>query len=715
MNQPDQDNNRNEAIKKIRSAAKVGDAAELAAALIELIHLEPTAWLRIILLDSVFPDANSRDWTKRLPAFMKALSQVAESNLLPLDSLDATMRTLVALLDIGPRLQRIAKRLDGARFFNRSKSTQIFRLATWLESQSALLPDAVAKVAISGGNYDPIAALQTSISGPGITGGVAPVSSWEAMADAAELVLKYLIWRQQSNPFGAIDPLDSPYNSPDFTEICKLSVAWQDLEGVWADVKFNGWLPKQAKDAIVFLPPDQDDLHRRFVSLVRQGRFEAQEIALWVNGGPPPSNDEWDIRKMARAVHVPPPGAIWKCTEISAERLRQASRDTFFLRVVQYEVEKRHYKPLVDNLAGGMGPNAVSWPEWLAARNVLAIICEVFRQAAQNQLHDPEEKRERSVVPVRVAELASLVSASTGLTLDRAQACIDFMIFAGGQRGIGLFDQPLLPVGENLVLLVPCLVMMANAVYSLENFVSAFGIGDFSQRGIPFEKSIAADLKEHAVPCEADVWAVMPDGNKMNYDTVCWWMGYLILIEAKCVRTAFSSADDFHTRSAVNESINQLIRRRDSLAVLWSSLRDAVPSLSLPGKPPNADRVFCVSVTNSMRFTGLVQDGVICTDDLCLMKYFDAPLSPVYKLDGARLAVVGYVRNRADILNPPGWMEYLRHPPQIRSLEKEVKIAFRGVLRLPDDPNGLVVPTYTYSGSMNQVIESLSGIMDRTK
>lgn len=90
----------------------------------------------------------------------------------------------------------------------------------------------------------------------------------------------------------------------------------------------------------------------------------------------------------------------------------------------------------------------------------------------------------------------------------------------------------------------------------------------------------------------------MPDGRQKNYDTVCWWQGHLILIEANCVKTEFSGADDFNTRGAVDKSIRQLVDRRDGLTEFWPALQAATPELRLPDQPLPPDRVLCVSVTN---------------------------------------------------------------------------------------------------------------------
>jgi len=207
----------------------------------------------------------------------------------------------------------------------------------------------------------------------------------------------------------------------------------------------------------------------------------------------------------------------------------------------------------------------------------------------------------------------------------------------------------------------------------------------------------------------ADIWVKLPDGRQINYDAIAWWQNYLLLLEAKCVKTAFDGADDFSTRSAVEKSIEQLIRRRDSLVDYWPTLRQLTSQLGLPDHPPSLDRVLCISVTNSMRFNGLTRDGVICTDDLCLLKYFGEAQTPVYEQSGEKIAIVGYAQSRRhERKDPRGLFEYLRDPPQVKSLAKDVKIKMRGITPLPGDTSVAVVPTYTFSGSIASTVSNLN-------
>lgn len=110
-----------------------------------------------------------------------------------------------------------------------------------------------------------------------------------------------------------------------------------------------------------------------------------------------------------------------------------------------------------------------------------------------------------------------------------------------------------------------------------------------------------------------------------------------------------------------------------------------------------------------MRFNGLERDGVVCTDDLCLMKYFDPPLAPVMTLDGRTATVVGVSRNRPDWTDPAGRMRYLRNPPQVRGLARDVDIVLRGLTRLPGDETELAVPHMSYTGDSTRIVQHLGG------
>ncbi len=701
---------RGHALDEIQTAIKNDDSTKLGDGLLKLIHLEPRRWREIALLASVFPDSNAKNFQKRLPVFLAALGHVVTAGDLP--DLETVQRTILSMLDVGQRLDNIRKRLESSTFFDRSKSTQVYRLAVWLESQSSLLYDAINKTALKGDVYDPVAAMQTSLSTEGASGSVAPVTSWENMADACDLVLRYLFHKHAKAPFGEIDVHDSPYRSPDFTQVTMLAPAWKDLNEIWANVKFNGWLSWTKDGAMFYLPPDKVDLHRRFISIVRNNRFTAQEVSLALLAGPPPSNPEWLIRKIARRVNVPAAGEVWQCVEFNIDSLREASRDTVLLRLVGFYVKHRHYSELVSSLKPGIEGTQVTWAEWLNVRNVLAVICEVVKTASGNQIHDPDEKARRAVAPVERDDLTRLVAAVTTYDEAKARACLDLMVFAAARKGIEIFDQPLLPVSNNRVLLVPCLVISGNPIFSLEHFVANHG--DFSSRGIPFEKNLAAALRDRGVPAHADSIVPTDAGSSLNFDLVCWWKNYLILIEAKCVKSEFSGADDFNTRVAVEKSIDQLVIRRDALAGCWKGMRDVMPELGLPYTPPPPDRILCISVTNSMRFNGLTRDAVICTDDFCLLKYFASPLANVYAVGEQTTEIVGTVRNRPDGVDPKGWVEYLRNPPQIRSLSSEVKIGWRRLIQLEEDKTPAVIPTYAYEGSIEKAVKRLGGRISNT-
>jgi hypothetical protein len=74
---------RGQALGQIESAIQQDDPVQLGDGLLELIRSEPMRWREIALLEGVFPDANTTDWQKRFPVFLKAVEYVLESGAMP--------------------------------------------------------------------------------------------------------------------------------------------------------------------------------------------------------------------------------------------------------------------------------------------------------------------------------------------------------------------------------------------------------------------------------------------------------------------------------------------------------------------------------------------------------------------------------------------------------------------------------------------------------
>ena len=49
---------------------------------------------------------------------------------------------------------------------------------------------------------------------------------------------------------------------------------------------------------------------------------------------------------------------------------------------------------------------------------------------------------------------------------------------------------------------------------------------------------------------------------QLEFDVVALWEGYLLLLEAKCVKAVFSAADYHRAKSQIEKSLDQLILRK---------------------------------------------------------------------------------------------------------------------------------------------------------
>ena len=565
------------------------------------------------------------------------------------------------------------------------------------------------RVTVTGNSYDPIAGISTTLKDNDTQVEVSPVASWENAIDLSEVVLRYIFWKHDKDNWGSIDLHASPYDYPEFKEVLLLANIWKDLHALWANVKFHGWTPRKINGGTVYLPSDLADLKRRFVSIVRSNRFEAQELPHVVDHLET-SDSDWIIGKIARKGKLPNPGKKWDCC-LDIKYLRQAIQDTSTTRTVQFYIDFKNYKPLADRLNKDSENGNVKWDEWLSVRNTLCVLGKVARRMLKNQVHNPDEKTERGVILIDLNELANLISKASDLNYSRCYECLSLMILKHGKTSFTIFDQPLLPVNNSTIVLVPGLVMYGNLMYGMEHLTELYEGENFSCRGIPFEKNIAEKLSSHGLAAKADLWLVDDSGRTMNYDAVVWWQNCIILIEAKCVKTELAEADDFNTKMAVEKSIEQLEIRKNELPNFWHDLRQKVPEFHLPEIPLEKDRIYCISVTNSIRYCGLCVRDVICTDDNCLLHYFDSPISKVYSVGMHESRVVGSFRNREDEISPKGLLDYLKNPPQIQSLTNDVKITYRGIVQIDNEQEPIAVPHYSYHGTIEKSVKNMNGNM----
>lgn len=93
-------------------------------------------------------------------------------------------------------------------------------------------------------------------------------------------------------------------------------------------------------------------------------------------------------------------------------------------------------------------------------------------------------------------------------------------------------------------------------------------------------------------------------------------------MEAKCLKSVHSAADECRARTEIDEAIEQLVRRRKLTVSDWDKLRAESKKLQLPATPPSEEEIICIAISNITHFTGMKRDDVFVTDTYSFLRFF---------------------------------------------------------------------------------------------
>ena len=366
-------------------------------------------------------------------------------------------------------------------------------------------------------------------------------------------------------------------------------------------------------------------------------------------------------KELARSIAIPQAGELWD-GQVNVDVLREVAILAPFKAAVEQYVDQRHYGPMVDRVKVG----SLGWREWCEGKAAMYCLADAIAEAATNQLPEDDLSCMRQVVVVHEDTLTGILADWGPLTAEQAREFVNALRFDPSRKFLEIWDQPLIPCGDSTMFLVPTLIKNGSPARALENFVSQWGGASFDRRGTPFEEYIVAEIHNRSTArAESGITLQLSDRNNLEFDIVAWWEGYLLLLEAKCEKAVFSAADYHRADAQIEKSIDQLIIRRDALSSVWSELRDKAPSLGLPLEFVGHKRVFCISITNIMDFTGHSRDGVIVTDDSCFFRFFGERIICRRSFDGDINDELEPIR-ASEVPHPSELMPFLCDPATMR-------------------------------------------------
>lgn len=659
---------------QLGKALKNDDVGRAGLILTELFRQFPARWREIWMMGSRLPQPGgtaASDCTRyhNYATFLtKAADWVVDS------SEWARSSEMIEALAAGMFLNHLMKlnltALPTLKHWTHSRKTRTLRVAAFLESQHYIAEDMLTKCSAESGFFNPEGMAHAEVKTlTGISSNLQ--TAIDSRVEATDLILRYDAHVYRDQDWGELDPATMVYADPDFHSLLILSELWRVHQDVWASVVYQRHgVTTIADSTVVIGPRNLEEFKRSAAGVYRSRDIDAGLIAIDLVASSIHSSDtSHRLKSIARSIDVPKAGEVWDAI-VNTKALAEASSATAQSRHCWLELERLHFQPVIeDKLLVGPAGAAVEYLQWDRVLDTLRVLARAFAIAVRTQVSEPGGVEFlRTAHVVRVCDLVRVLCQScVDVDASTVERCVHLLTFSAARKKLELWDQPLLPYGEGLLIFLPHLVISGNPCRVLENFIDEWRTSDFDRRGTAFEKEVAArlvGLKRMVV--ESKVF--LRNGNQLEVDIVGVWEGKILLFECKCLKSVYSPADDFRAREALQYGVEQLKLRRRAILDDWNRLHDTVPAFKGVDRPQHESDVVCVVVTNLLGYSGSIEDDIVVVDEMILFRYFGdnqftlnlATPANTLTIKGAVPLDVPLNRGLSDFI------AYLRHPPQVQ-------------------------------------------------
>ncbi|MBZ4335066.1 hypothetical protein [Corallococcus sp. AS-1-12] len=670
------------AIKAVLEALSRNDGVAIHEGLRKLAVYGPEDWVGQFLRKGGMSSPDSKDFRPRLAAILGSLGRLLEEE----EEFDTDkgleiLGLVNGLMCIAAMMSFLREKLDSLEFWKQSRLTRIWRLACYVETQSIYARRTLGEQAIAQGAFNPIAAIQSNqhvLGGEG-AGTVSVDLALESVVDATEQVLR-LMFHRSSDSAGGFEII-SPYLEQDFRSLITISSTWRRYVDLWNRIKFSGWLPSHRPEGVVWEPPSREDYMRGEVGNVRERLYVQQAFVPYIVR--PVSELEAARKKMSDLVSsivIPEPGVTWGLN-VDFEALRGLMSLNRYVEATEVYVKRRHLGAILNAISDRTG---IPWDKRMAIMRALHVLAEGLQDVAQHNLERSDNADwAKTVVAVDKKKLTNLLASATGIESEVCGRYVDGVVFNEKRKGLELWDQHLIPIDSERVVLIPSIVTMAHPVRTIEHLASELSNRMFDVRGTPYEKSVAERLAHLTGATVArGIKFGASDGREVQYDVAVFWGGHAFLLELKCLKWVTSPVDEYGAREEIDRALGQVERRRRLLRTDWKQFCAKANNQDLPTEPPEDDAIHMVALTNIMNFTGMSSAGVAVVDDSVLFRYFGDPL--------VEFAFVGpdsvemkppLMRIREDgSPDPVGFWRYLCAPPQLSWIRERISLQVQPIL-----------------------------------
>ncbi|MFC5711957.1 YecA family protein [Thalassorhabdus alkalitolerans] len=444
--------------------------------------------------------------------------------------------------------------------------------------------------------------------------------NFEALTEIIDTLFQYLyfcggksIEKQENYEHESI-----PYENPSFEEIVYLAHQKNILSLIWNKLKYRDFEYKIIKDqrdkTYIFEPPSHEDFKKERIALNRyhyRQYSNTQEIK---------STNLKEYRSSVKFMDK-----IGNVDLTDLQNIFKVDKHNFFLANFYIKSWIKGQLKALDKVYFELQNDGVKVLDLIKGFEYMFTIATIYQKSVLNIFDENNTNHYKLLSPIiDIEHFIKHFSSLYNLDIQVAEKILDIFIF---QRKLKLdvFSQPLIYVGKNKVILCPSLILQMNIVRVVE-WISSRWNKEISVKGKVFEKDLRYILSFNPFlkVNNNEIKFIATDGKEVQFDFIAEFDDYLLLIEFKHVKHAFSDYDKKEILKTIDEGVEQVNRRVDVIKNDWREIRERC-SFELPQIPPKEEKIIKLVCTNNIDFSSTIRDGVQIIDSSSLLKFFMSP------------------------------------------------------------------------------------------
>ena len=470
--------------------------------------------------------------------------------------------------------------------------------------------------------------------------------SFEQLLEDTDALFRYVCYLKREDDDHSkeqIKKLDfiSPYEDEDISkllDVCNIDTLLTRTESVF---RYRNWqvsLQKddQKQDVFLFYPLDEEEYKIHIAAKLRRRNnitLRMNEEILKHDYGCSYTMDLKNHYLFTDIVYV-------------AQRIDIHNIEDFHFEIEEYDKLSGYAKPLVEAVKIDCKQyylkcqfNGITVQEYLNTYIYLHTLAEVYHCAACSYLDSIKpnldikefEKNQKCLVPiVRFEYIIKELSNLYGYSKIKAQKLLESYVFdkkiSRNKKYGDIFTRPLVRAGADCIFLSEVLLDQINLDRNIEilldwNKVPLAPVGkelEYKMKDVLGKaKGISVNSKE--------LKFIAYDGKEVEFDFLATIDDYLILMELKSILNPYDDEELYRRRhKPIAEGVEQIKRRLKVIRNNWDIIRRKA-DINLPEKRLDDDHIIKIVCTDVGDYTGLVEGGIIFSDDATIIKYFTNP------------------------------------------------------------------------------------------